>query len=649
MPGHMRLGIGLGCLVLLVFATVDTTVMTPGAGLASLLLLRIGCVIGGAAVAGMPMQDGRDARPPGALPLWQATLPVQHLATLSVWPSATATDLAALALIAVNHATAPARAAYALAVGLGILGLHGLMRPEILSAQGAIVIAAGLAINGIGFVLGRHVADGGAAPSLDEAEPVPADAPTTGGDPGPVAPPPALPSLFAHVPAALLAIDRDGREHGRTAEADNLLWGLSAEEVALWLRDLPSEGEAVREFAAPAHPTREIAARTAMSDVDGAPIRLVHLTDRTALRTTTAALAQARRGAEIAASERIKRQAELAHELRTPLNGIFGFTQVLQEGRLTGDQQAHVARIRASAEEMMRAIDAFLGLAPAATAPTPQPRTGGLSVLVVEDDEVSAILARTLLERDGHRVTLAVSGREAVEKAAAGGFDVVLMDIRLPGFGGPAAARRIRALPDRAAASVPIVAMTANVLPSQIARYRAAGMVATVAKPIDRDGLRAVLGEVAALRSASPSAGPASAPPSKIQRPEPSPGVLDQTVLEGHRSVLGDHRLAHVIDSFLRAAPTTLSAIREAIADRDLGGLAKAAHKMGSGALTVGLRTLGATCRETERLAEAGEDTLALAEAEALEGAFGPGVDALERYLRVLDRTGGQATSAPSR
>ncbi|MGO4843831.1 response regulator, partial [Rhizobiaceae sp. 2RAB30] len=76
--------------------------------------------------------------------------------------------------------------------------------------------------------------------------------------------------------------------------------------------------------------------------------------------------------------------------------------------------------------------------------------------------------------------------------ARGGGFDIVLMDIHMPGMEGLTATRAIRALPGPVSA-VPIIAMSADALPQQIAQCREAGMVDHVAKPIQKDLLYATV------------------------------------------------------------------------------------------------------------------------------------------------------------
>ena len=142
-----------------------------------------------------------------------------------------------------------------------------------------------------------------------------------------------------------------------------------------------------------------------------------------------------------------------------------------------------------------------------AVAPVPSAKAdafaAGLSILLAEDNDINALLARTALEKSGARVVHARDGAEAVAKArderAAGraGFDMVLMDIHMPDTDGVEAARLIRALyPDTAQAGSdrpPIVALTANASADDKAVYLAAGLDDYLAKPFDKQDLAALL------------------------------------------------------------------------------------------------------------------------------------------------------------
>ncbi|ARJ67802.1 hybrid sensor histidine kinase/response regulator [Magnetospirillum sp. ME-1] len=115
-----------------------------------------------------------------------------------------------------------------------------------------------------------------------------------------------------------------------------------------------------------------------------------------------------------------------------------------------------------------------------------------LAVLVAEDNPVNQKLATTLLKRWGHRVTLAHNGAEAIAALARQPFDVVLMDVHMPGIDGLEATRRIRAMTGPVAA-IPIIAMTADVLDGDALLCLEAGMDDYVSKPVEPARLLAAL------------------------------------------------------------------------------------------------------------------------------------------------------------
>jgi len=96
------------------------------------------------------------------------------------------------------------------------------------------------------------------------------------------------------------------------------------------------------------------------------------------------------------------------------------------------------------------------------------------------------------LRRAGHDVDLAADGHGAIAAAAASVYDLILMDIAMPGMDGMAATAEIRGLPG-ARGQVPIVAMTAHAATTDRDRFLAAGMNDYIAKPIGRVRLEAVI------------------------------------------------------------------------------------------------------------------------------------------------------------
>ena len=130
--------------------------------------------------------------------------------------------------------------------------------------------------------------------------------------------------------------------------------------------------------------------------------------------------------------------------------------------------------------------------AEAAATPEPTPHET-IHVLVVDDNATNRFVASKLLETFGCTSESVDGGAEAVEAVARTRFDLILMDIQMPGMDGMEATRRIRALP---VAGMPIIALTANASERDARRYRAAGMDAVVCKPIDPAALLAAIRRV---------------------------------------------------------------------------------------------------------------------------------------------------------
>jgi signal transduction histidine kinase/ActR/RegA family two-component response regulator len=143
--------------------------------------------------------------------------------------------------------------------------------------------------------------------------------------------------------------------------------------------------------------------------------------------------------------------------------------------------------------------DASIDTTPGAVT-APAPLHDGLRVLVAEDNEVNQLVVRAMVERMGHHCDVVADGREAVERVRGGGYDVVLMDIQMPGMDGETATRSIRGLP-APAGRTPIIALTANAMVADRDSYLAAGMNDHVSKPIDARQLARAIRRVLAAEA----------------------------------------------------------------------------------------------------------------------------------------------------
>ncbi|MBX9933801.1 MAG: PAS domain S-box protein [Methylobacterium sp.] len=113
-------------------------------------------------------------------------------------------------------------------------------------------------------------------------------------------------------------------------------------------------------------------------------------------------------------------------------------------------------------------------------------------LLLVEDTEINQVLARAVIEARGHTVDVVGDGAAAVAAVQGSAYDLVLMDVQMPGMDGMSATRIIRSTAGPGP-RLPVIAMTANVLPDQIRAFREAGMDDHVGKPFKRAELYAII------------------------------------------------------------------------------------------------------------------------------------------------------------
>ena len=234
-----------------------------------------------------------------------------------------------------------------------------------------------------------------------------------------------------------------------------------------------------------------------------------------------------------------------------------------------------------------------------APAPTHPALARPLSVLVAEDHPVNRQYLAALLENMGHHAHFTANGEEAVAAARLQAFDLVLMDVHMPLLDGVAATRAIRALPDAARSTVPIVALTADAFADTRDRCLVAGMNDFLTKPVSPQKLATLLrqlfgpGEPAGGRAGA-DAGPGAAVGRAGSAGRAVP-VLDEAAIHAALQAMTRARLGAMIGSFLDQGPQTVQHLRAAVRDAQPLELRVNAHAVKGAALNLGLSALAST------------------------------------------------------
>ncbi|ATQ78833.1 hybrid sensor histidine kinase/response regulator [Massilia violaceinigra] len=247
-------------------------------------------------------------------------------------------------------------------------------------------------------------------------------------------------------------------------------------------------------------------------------------------------------------------------------------------------------------------------------ATVPPVQAGRLHIVLAEDNPVNQRLALRLLEKMGHRVTVADNGLDALEHALHGGADLVLMDVQMPGLDGMSATRAIRRWEAAHGGHVAVVAMTARAMQGDRERCLEAGMDDYLSKPLDSARLREVLARFHGRR----------------------PGA----VLDWRGALLrldGDRELLHELAAlFISDGPQLFDALDQALAAGDTGTAQRAAHSLRGVLVNFGARrAIACTERITANLRDAAPAPPARALAHDLAAALDDVYAALGSYLAI--------------
>ena len=227
----------------------------------------------------------------------------------------------------------------------------------------------------------------------------------------------------------------------------------------------------------------------------------------------------------------------------------------------------------------------------------PEMPLSSMSVLLVEDNDIGRIVLEGYLCHEGHAVTLAKDGFEALTMAEQH-FDLILMDISMPGMDGVETTLRMHQVHKRLGLKIPIIAMSAHIFPEEVDSYLSSGLDGFVGKPIDPERLNELL------------LGVSRAQQRLVSMPnEVAAQLVNEKLLNDDLSVLGQACMLDMVDLFAQACSKNMEAIAMARQQADWVKLSDLAHNFKNAAGSLGLETLYQLVNQLENQVKHGQPT----------------------------------------
>ncbi len=254
---------------------------------------------------------------------------------------------------------------------------------------------------------------------------------------------------------------------------------------------------------------------------------------------------------------------------------------------------------------------------------SPQP----LKVLLVEDNKVNRLVAEGFLQRQGHNVTVAESGEEALNVLADKSFDLIFMDIRMPGMSGLEAVRRIRVSDNSSLARTPIIVLSAHVIRSEVEECFTAGANGFLGKPFMPEDIQDVIMECLS-------------DPADYTRIMNNPEqnttqqIINPNVIRQHLKLLGPERADRIVTTFVGTTPKVMAALHKELDIEAYDSIADHAHGLKSAAGNVGLNCMMALAKKLEETATDRDKSKSLTTFNELETIYTQSVRALEDAWR---------------
>ena len=296
--------------------------------------------------------------------------------------------------------------------------------------------------------------------------------------------------------------------------------------------------------------------------------------------------------------------------------------------------------IALASEAVADLVEASGGREEALVAPNPAARGGGRAILLAEDNGVNRMIFERILLGGGYRVTSVADGEAALDAILSGTFDLILLDLNMPGIDGLEVARLYQ-FARVGAERAPIIALTADAVAERRKDCQAAGMAACLVKPIAPEALLDALDDV--LRAVGPQGAIPPAGPSADRASD-----VDKSSIAALARLGGEEFVRKVVAEFIGESAQITERMVVAVEQGDLEAFRREAHALESSAGNVGAAELARLCRKWRaRSPEAfvlyGDDCL-----DDLRGEWGRTITALNRGVaqRANRAPGGRGAAA---
>lgn len=341
-------------------------------------------------------------------------------------------------------------------------------------------------------------------------------------------------------------------------------------------------------------------------------------------------------------SDRLEELTGRILDVRSSLDAAIVDIRRAAEGEADPERRAILESARNCADDLRAMLDDVPGLAsmedgssaPGETGfpspgPAGRPAESALRILLAGENPLNRKLVYDLLRSRGHAVEIAADGPEAVEAFAAAAFDIVFMDLRMPGMDGFETVRRMRDLERKSGRRTPIFGIGGGSVPDEEERCGAAGMDGFVARPIRAEALYEAL-----ERAGKPvPEAPASPFPSESNDPADSP--LDRDGLL--EIVGGSSRIAReLVRLYLENCPDIFARVAAAAAAADAEALKQSAHALKGMSLNLSAKPVAEAALRLERIGRSGELSGAAAELVRLEAELARLREAMDIMLEEL-------------